>query len=59
MMWSVRKGNHLYVYHNGELVYKKNYIPGRPSVLFNIHWPNVTILPTKKLASPNSEGLGR
>lgn len=47
MMWSVRYKNHIYILHNGELVYKNydrqadGYKP--QSILYNKHWPSVTI----------------
>ena len=44
MMWSVRHNNHIFVFHNGQLVYK-NYIPKTsPSILFNRYWPNVQVI---------------
>lgn len=43
-MWNVREKNHLYVFHNGELIYKrwigKDGHKTQPSLLFNKQWPN-------------------
>jgi len=43
-MWSKRVGNELYVFHNGEIIYKKWLGHKQPSVLFNKKWPNVFIV---------------
>lgn len=45
MIWKERIGNHLYVYHNGSLVYKRWYSKdgskAQPSILLNKNgWPN-------------------
>ena len=43
LMWSERVDNHLYIYRNGELVYKrwvgKRGGKTQPSLLFNPHTP--------------------
>lgn len=43
-MWSVREGNHLYIIHNGEVIYKR-WIGNKgkktqPSILINKSFPN-------------------
>ena len=43
-MWSIRCANHLFVYWNGELVYKRWYAANgvdkaQDSILFNHPWP--------------------
>jgi len=48
-MWSIREANHLYVFHNGELIYKRwlkkdGVTKTQPSVLFNKYWPNEQIV---------------
>lgn len=47
-MWSERIGNHLYVYHNGVLIYKswltKSGNKTQPSLLFNKYLPNAEII---------------
>lgn len=48
-MWSVRKDNHLYIFRNGELVYKrwigKDNKKTQPSILINTNgWPNEWIV---------------
>lgn len=51
MMTTKRVGNHLFVYHNGELVYKRWYKRGangktQPSLLWNVNGcPHVQISP--------------
>lgn len=41
LMWSEKKGNHLFVYHNGKLVYKqwlnKKGKKTEPSLLWNVN----------------------
>ncbi len=48
MMWSERHANHLFIFHNGELVYKNYDNPEHPSILFNYYWPNEWVLPKKE-----------
>lgn len=47
-MWGEQRGHELYVYHNGEVIYKrwtdKKGKKTQPSVLFNKGWPNVEIV---------------
>lgn len=47
MMWSERRGHEVYVFHNGDLVYKRwQDTAGRKtqnSILLNEHWPTVSI----------------
>jgi hypothetical protein len=53
MMWSERIGKELYVYRNGELVYKawidKDGKRRQSSILFNNSWPNEWIAPANRL----------
>lgn len=40
-MYSEEKDGHLYIYHNGKLVYKKWLRHKQPSLLWNINgWPH-------------------
>lgn len=46
MMWSERHGNEVYVFWNGQLIYKRWLNPDggkQASALFNEHWPTVWI----------------
>ncbi len=47
MMWSERHDNHLFVFWNGELVYKNYDDKRNGSVIFNKHWPNERLPPRK------------
>ncbi len=55
MIHKERIGNHLFVYHNGKLVYKRWYKKdssekAQPSLLWNINgWPNEWIAPKKEV----------
>lgn len=49
LLWSEQKGNHIYVYWHGKLIYKKWIDPKKnktqPSILINDNgWPNEWIL---------------
>lgn len=40
MMWTTKNKNELYVWRNGELVYKR-WVSKQPSLLYNTNgWPN-------------------
>lgn len=45
LMWSEKIGNEVYVYHYGELIYKRWHKKGsteksQPSIIINKSWPN-------------------
>ena len=47
-MWCEKVDNHIYIFHNGEVIYKGFIGPRgaktQPSVLFNKHFPNEQII---------------
>jgi hypothetical protein len=49
MMWSKRAFNHVFVFCNGSLIYKRWCKPNsteksQPSMIFNEKWPNVSLV---------------
>lgn len=53
MMWSEKYKNHIFVFYNGELVYKrwvdeKTNTKMQNSLLLNKHWPNEWIRVTSE-----------
>lgn len=61
MMWSERHGSEVYVYQNGELVYKRwlndKGQKRQPSLLANKGWPRVWITDPKRQPSRSDTGL--
>lgn len=59
-MWSERCGNEVYVFHNGELVYKRwlddNGQKRQPSLLANKGWPSIWITEPKHPLSKSNTG---
>jgi len=53
----IRVDNHLFVFYDGDLIYKKYYPPGEvsPSWLFNEVWPSVQIIQHPNKIEPVEE----
>jgi hypothetical protein len=48
MIWTEKKANHVFIYHNGTLIYKRwidaNGRKTEASMIFNIYWPNEKVI---------------